>query len=145
FEPHRLEDITITGNVIRDVGDDGIAVVASPVGNDTTTAWPRRVSVVGNTIYGRAAYDADNAGRGVMVRGASEVTITANTIRSTFASGIHVTHDDNESVSPAYRSRDIIVSNNAIVDAGQVGDNTQPRKGIYVLGADNCTFTANTI
>lgn len=139
-----LTDVVVSGNTVHTVGDDGIAIVASTAGNLNTSARPRRISITNNTVYGQAAYDADGAGRGIVVIGVEDVVISANSISDTFGSGIMV-YNDTLSGSSNFRSRNVTVSGNNVRRGGQVGDSSQPRKGIRVTSSDYVTITGNSV
>jgi parallel beta-helix repeat protein len=139
-----LTDVVVSGNTVHTVGDDGIAIVASTVANLNTSARPRRISITNNTVYGQAAYDADGAGRGIVVIGVEDVAIAGNSVSDTFSSGISV-YNDTLSGSSNFRSRNVTISGNNVRRGGQVGDSTQPRKGIRVAASDYVTVTGNSV
>jgi hypothetical protein len=143
-----LEDIVVANNTIHLVGDDGIAL-----NNDDTshvaTAPIKRVAVIGNTILSYNSPPAsDGKGRGINVAGAQGLVISGNVIAQTFAAGIIV--GDSETFH-TYASKNIVIGNNVIIDAGQEGDGSQPQEGIRVVSvasgveSDGVTIIGNRI
>jgi hypothetical protein len=72
-------DVTVRGNVVRQSGDDMIAVV-SYIGETVCN----RITIRGNNVFGQAR------GRGISTVGGVEVTIERNHVGRTYGAGIYV-------------------------------------------------------
>lgn len=133
-------DAVISHNIIYEVGDDGIAISAN--GDAVGPTLPSRISIVGNVIYGQSQFYANGAGRGIFLFCGEDITISANVVSSTFASGINLTGD----ATSGYGLRNIVVTGNAVRAAGTMGNSTQPRHGIRAIGpAVTLSITNNII
>jgi parallel beta-helix repeat protein len=139
-----LEDVDVSDNIIWKVGDDGIAVHASEAAIPNTTTRPKRITIHGNTVFGQSAYFANGAGRGVILTGVEEATVTGNVVSDTFGVGIYVRADPVVS-SSLFRCRGIAVTGNTINRSGVVGDATQPRNGLRITGTDDSEISGNTV
>ena len=136
-----LTDVVVADNVIREVGDDGIAIGAAAEAPNTVER-PRRIAITGNTIYGASQSDLEAAGRGIIVTGVEDTDISSNVISDTFSTGIAVNLDNEGSL---FRSRRVTVTGN-IVRRGAVWNNaTQPLVGIRLVGCDACSVDSNVI
>lgn len=136
-----LLDVVVADNLIKEVGDDGIAIGASgDLENNSERA--RRISVTGNTIYGAGMSDSDAAGRGIWVDGVEDATIAGNVVSDTFAAGISINSDG---AGAKFRSRRVTVTGNVVRRAAIWNNATQPLVGIRCVGADACTIANNVV
>ena len=126
-------DVIVSNNQIRHTGDDGIGVVAS-----STTYLPTRIVVVGNNINDAGGNHTTAGGCGIRVEGANNVTISANSIYTTYESGIRTTRSTN---TAAITNGFIKISGNYIYDAAHSTQNS----GIDLFYADECTVENNVI
>jgi hypothetical protein len=123
---HRnMHDILIADNVIKRVGDDGVAVVGAPGQTPNRKRLPYRVVVEDNVIRGWPKnHNGLALGRGISVLAATRVRLQGNLIHRTHSSGILVAPSTREfSVDPRtrapWRSSDIQILGNRIVEAGR--------------------------
>jgi len=144
YTPYALEDVTVTGCTIHTIGDDGIAVHASTESVYAQTTRPRRVTITGNTVHGLSAPHADAAGRGIVVTGLEDFTITGNVVTDTFSNGLHVRRDFWPG-SAGLAARRGVVAGNTVTRAGSAGNGTQPMMGIRVFGAEDVQIIGNTV
>lgn len=133
-------DVSIVNNNIDTVGDDAIAV-HSLNGVSVATARPRNITIVGNTIRGHDAAATNLFGRGICITGCEDFIVAHNTIDSTCWDGILIQHDPTASLTSRYG----LVQGNTVRNAGQVGDATNPRNGIRVIGASNVRVKDNMV
>jgi len=136
-----LTDVVVADNVIREVGDDGIALGAAAEAPNTVER-PRRIAITGNTIYGAGLSDADAAGRGIIVTGVEDTDISGNVVSDTFSTGIAV---NNDSEGSQFRSRRVTVTGNVVRRAAVWNNATQPLVGIRFVGCDACSVHSNVI
>jgi polygalacturonase len=129
--------MAVTGNVLRDTGDDAIAVVSY----GTDTAQCENVSISGNTTY-------HSQSRGIAVVGGKNVTISGNTIDSPRNAGVYASY---ESTYGTRIVEDITISGNTIIGANTYGYVTD-YAGIHVIGSGGTTtpvrgvtITGNTV
>jgi hypothetical protein len=139
FDNYELTDLVISGNDIRNVGDDGIAVHAGTAASANASHRPNNIVITGNVIVGRVNDDPNGQGRGIALSGVSHVTVSGNEIHKTVATGILV-----QSWS-ALRSQQVTVVDNAIIDAGQSLGLNRVKFGIQVKGADDIELGRNTV
>ena len=114
-------NIRIVNNHIHDCGDDHVGLNAE---NDTSSGNSMLNIVVANNVLGPGGFFA---GDGVAVRGVQGAVIQGNIIREGFASGVGVS---NWNTTP---SRDVIVSDNIILDTG-LGNSGSNGYGVSVVG-----------
>ncbi|MEJ0072740.1 MAG: right-handed parallel beta-helix repeat-containing protein [Candidatus Saccharibacteria bacterium] len=117
-------DCSAVGNILRNTGDDGIAVV-SLVASGTSSS---RIVIANNTVYNSAA-------RGISVVGGDSITINSNTISLTDSAGIYVSQESSFLTSG---SSNIHVSGNTVVGACTRGGSSTSHYGIQ-LNVDNTT------
>ncbi len=114
-------DGVVADNVVRDTGDDAIAVV-SYVADDALTTG---ITISANQVLGSSA-------RGISVVGGADVTIEGNVVDTTDAAGIYLASEDSFDTYAAQRIR--VVGNQvrrANVDGaiGHAGDlRLRPRR-----------------
>lgn len=147
-----LEDIVVSSNVVKVVGDDGIAVHAyADTSTPNTQGRPHRITITGNTVYGQSSYvgttatvsmtsgsavvtgtgfTAADVGKTMAVpgAGASGATLTAKII--TFTSSTSVTLQT--AASTTVGSASASYSNGA-------------GRGIYLHGIEDSTCTGNVV
>lgn len=143
FNGANLTDVLVQGNIIYNCGDDSIAVLASISNNFNATARPSRIAILGNVI--RDSQVSNFAARGIMVAGCENVAITGNVIHNTFASGINVEWDTQVAGGSLFSSRYITVSGNTVTDGGRQGNGSQPQHGMRFTGCASLTVTGNTV
>lgn len=152
-----MHDILIADNVITKVGDDAVAVIGAPGQAVNRKVLPYNVVVRDNVIRGWPANPNGLAlGRGISVLAATRVRIEGNVIDRTHSAGILVAPStrpfsfDAETGRP-WRSSDIQVTGNRVVDAGQnfVGSSRvvgEPsHEGILVKKSDDVWVWDNTV
>lgn len=137
-----LTDVVIANNVIREVGDDGIAIQASTAETPNTVARAKDISITGNTIYGASQKYESQAGRGIIVTGAEDVVVAGNAISDTFSTGIAINKD---TAGSEFRCRQVAVTGNVVRRAAVWNDGTQPTVGIRLVSTDGCTVSGNTV
>lgn len=152
-----MYDILIADNLITKVGDDGVAIIGAPGQTANRKALPYRVVVRDNVIRGWSANPNGLAlGRGIAVLAATRVRLEGNVIDRTHSAGILVapsTRDfsfDAANGAP-WRSSDIQITGNRIVDAGQNVVGSSPEideplhDGILVKESDDVWVWDNTV
>lgn len=126
--------VTVTGNVIRETGDDGIA----QVGVTAQGVQPHDNSITGNTVNRSHA-------RGIVVVGAYNTTVAGNTIDVTRAGGLYVCSEPSRNT---YGNSNVVISGNVVKDANTY-EPTIEQAGIYVVGGtmsvDDITITNNRV
>ena len=103
-------DIVVTDNIVRNSGDDMIAVV-SYVGSSPNA---ERITIERNDVSGQTS------GRGISTVGGNNVTIRDNTISATYGAGVYVAAEDSWNT---YGTSNVQVLGNRISDTdnGQLG------------------------
>jgi len=114
--------VVVKRNVVRRIGDDGLAVVGYPVVNVSRTKAVNRVRLVRNKVLGwHRNVNGLMLGRGISVLGARRVKVLHNTVKRSHSAGILVSGAGRGGlVDPAtgkpWRSHRIVVTDNRIVD-----------------------------
>ena len=110
--------VRVSGNTVRDVGDDMIAVVSYL--SDRTPCSD--ILITGNSV------DRQTNGRGITAIGGRNVTIRQNTISRTYGAGVLIASDGNYGT---FGTDGVVVADNVIdtTDLGQIG-----HAGIQLLG-----------
>ncbi|MBA9901746.1 right-handed parallel beta-helix repeat-containing protein [Burkholderia cepacia] len=112
---HGARDVLVQGNVVRDTGDDMIAVV-SYRGDGVLS---RNVFITRNSLEG------NTWGRGITVVGGADVTISNNVVRNVqVSSGILVAQEDS---FQTYGASGVRIENNIIANIQTVTGRTDPR------------------
>ena len=143
FDGTPATDVVIANNVVREVGDDCIAISAEgDLGFGP--AQPTRISVIGNTICGGVAPSSAGSGRGIFLFGAVDCSVVGNSVGETYDAGIYCVGDD----TTALPTRNITIAGNIVRRAGVIGSLSpaQERYGIHVKGpAQEITIADNII
>lgn len=125
--------VVVRDNVIRDTGDDGIAVVSYLDDGDVS----RDVLIRGNRVeQGRS--------RGITVVGGESVTIADNLVDETANAGIYVAAEEEWDT---YGVREVRVSENRVVDAPTDSPGEHASVLVYSSGEliDDVWFSRNTV
>lgn len=101
------DSILVSDTVVRDGGDDGVAVVGYVTG--TGAGQPKRITIVGTTI------NKTKSARGIAVVGGRFVTVQGFTIENAAASGVYVA---GEAGFDTYSSEDVLVQGGIITGSG---------------------------
>lgn len=128
--------ITISNNIVRDTGDDTIAVLSFGADADYT----EDISVVGNVSY-------HSGSRGIAVAGARNVTVSGNSVRDPKYAGIYVAYD---TANGTKGTKNVSVVGNTVYGANSyspaagtnyagihvsgTGGTTTPVQGVSVVG-----------
>ena len=135
-----LKDITITHNVVDDVGDDGIAINGTPDGTKELSVLPTHITVDDNKVQGWSSnVDGRALGRGIVLHSVTHTSITDNSIANTYSSGIEIFG----------ATSDISVIGNSVTGAGllSIGSSLdiprQPTDGIDIDGAVAVVLKSN--
>lgn len=114
----RPSDITISGNVVRYAGDEGIRIVNCG-----------QVSILGNTV-------AASGDRGVEISSSEAVTLSNNVVHSSQAHGIDV-----------FQASDVTVVGNVVKDAGAGADSRYSGVYVHGTdsASENVTVASNAI
>lgn len=139
-----VADVVVANNVVRGVGDDGIAVNGSSFDAPSQITQPTRVTIIGNTVFGQSAYTSPAVGRGIQVSGADSLDIVGNTVSDTFAAGIYLQYADNVS-SVSLRCTNCLVVGNSVMRAGKAGTGAQSPSGIRIIGSDRIVVSGNVV
>jgi hypothetical protein len=168
----RSENVIVTDNTVINVGDDHIAVVSYErpfrAGHDSCGThigcppWTgsqlicRNIVIANNVVEGSnellATIVAGTAKtRGITVLGGEKVVIDGNTVKGqptgsgsvpgSMTRGIMVS---NSPTFWAYRPVDVVISNNIIIDAGDI-PNASEHAGIELSGVDSVLVIGNKI
>ena len=114
-------DVVVRRNVVRDTGDDQIAVVSY----EKNGTWARDIRIVDNRVSGGKA-------RGITVSGGEDVSIERNRIARTGGAGIYIASEGNWRT---YAVRGLLVARNRIDQDSQ--NPAVPEKGGIRLQATN--------
>ncbi|HEY3865214.1 MAG TPA: right-handed parallel beta-helix repeat-containing protein [Solirubrobacteraceae bacterium] len=161
-DSQNLDNIKIEHNDIVDVGDDAIAVNGAPLRPSVNAPpLPYNITVSNNIIQGWSTnINGKTLGRGIFIAAVVDVTVTNNSINNTFSSGIMVMGsqtlgivvDKNPATHAPTRSREVIIQNNVITDAGQLSTGSTldlghggRTDGIYIDGATSTVVSGNII
>ncbi|WP_242448935.1 right-handed parallel beta-helix repeat-containing protein [Burkholderia metallica] len=126
---HGARDVLVQGNVVRDTGDDMIAVV-SYRGDGVLS---RNVLITQNSLEG------NSWGRGITVVGGTEVTISNNIVRNVQVSaGILVAQEDSFQTFDASNVR---IENNMIANIQTATGRTDPRPLTQQAAIDVSTWS----
>lgn len=141
FGSSDMADGVVGANVIREVGDDGIALNKSVDTGQPGTNRPRNIDIVDNTIFGQTQFYSGGAGRGIILFAVEDCTVANNAISDTFSYGLFAFVDD---ATLTVKSRNVTVSGNVVRRAGAAGDGSQPRDGMVFAGCEAFTVKGNT-
>ncbi|MCA8271110.1 right-handed parallel beta-helix repeat-containing protein [Burkholderia sp. AU30280] len=112
---HGARNVLVQGNVVRDTGDDMIAVVS----------YQGDGALSSNVLITRNSLEGNTWGRGITVVGGADVTISNNIVRNVqVSSGILVAQEDS---FQTYGASGIRVENNVIADIQTASGRTDPR------------------
>lgn len=151
-----MREILIEDNVITRVGDDAIAIIGTPGNLPNRDALPHDVLVQDNVIRGwESNRNGLLLGRGITVMAARRVGIVGNVVDRTHSAGILVAPSTrpfsrNPATGEPWRSADISIVDNEILDAGQNYDGpgapkSSGRDGVLVKQSDRVWAVGNTI
>ncbi|WP_175015328.1 right-handed parallel beta-helix repeat-containing protein [Burkholderia lata] len=128
---HGARNVLVQGNVVRDTGDDMIAVVSYQADG----ALSRNVLITGNSLEG------NTWGRGITVVGGADVTISNNIVRDVQVSaGILVAQEDSYRT---YGASDVRVENNVISSIQTAVGRTDPRPLTQQAAIDVSTWSGS--
>lgn len=129
-------NIQVEDNIVRDTGDDMIAVVSY----EKNGTWVQNVKIEGNDVSGGHA-------RGITVSGGTDIVIEKNRVADSGGAGIFIA---SEGSYRTYEVRNLIVSKNEVI--GDSRNPSIPEKGGIRLQATNkepsiinAVFEKNTI
>ncbi|MAT14430.1 MAG: hypothetical protein CMJ46_04080, partial [Planctomyces sp.] len=150
FNSYPLSNLLISHNRIENVGDDGIAVHAGTMYAVNKTMPPTDIAILHNWIIGRSTDDDLSQGRGVALTGVQSATIQGNRISNTVSSGILINSWENYSYDPgrariAFRSSNILITENTLLEPSGVDGLDRIKKGIHVIGANQVMISNNFI
>lgn len=104
------ERVAVTGNIVKDTGDDGIAVNAdNSITASVYTEYSHDISITGNVCSCRSNI---NGGSPIVVRGPRRVAISGNTTYGGVGAGISV--QDSPDPGAEYRAQDITIAGNNV-------------------------------
>jgi hypothetical protein len=124
-------DISATDNVLRENGDDNIAIVNDTVGSP----YVGRFTISNNNIEGGTA----NSGHGIALIGAVDGVVSGNVITSTVAAGVGT-----YAWGDTYKTGQLLISGNKITNCG-VGGTTFGGCGISLQQSNNVSIIGNHI
>lgn len=136
--------VLVKRNVVRRVGDDGLAVVGYPMEDVRRTKAVHRVRLSRNKILG---WDENvnglMLGRGIAVLGARRVKVTNNQVERTHSTGILVSGAGRPGlIDPAtdkpWRSHRVLVRENDVRDAGLLSRGSKDFIPVGLLGGFVC-------
>jgi polygalacturonase len=138
-----LHHVLVQRNRIAKVGDDGIAVIGAPGRTANNKVLPYKVALLGNKILGWARDpNGKQAGRGVALLAATDVTLRRNVIKNTDSVGVLVAgstraFSKDPRTGKPWRSSDILVKGTRIVSPGA--------QGIAVKKSDRVRLRNNSV
>jgi hypothetical protein len=158
-------DISVSHNLIRHVGDDGIAVNGlpsepSPVNH---TALPTGIQIENNSITGWPTnINGRVLGNGIALYAVNGVTVKDNSVNRTYGSGVVVVSCGHTRCTPGgvvrsgitgqpWRSSKVKILGNTIRNAGRLypgstlGQQGMPTVGIFIGSAAGATVADNVI
>ncbi|WP_197440265.1 glycosyl hydrolase family 28-related protein [Polystyrenella longa] len=148
YPTYPLQGLVISNNRLSNLGDDAIAVHAGTQYGVNFNYAPHDITIENNTIIGRVTEHQDAQGRGIVLTGVRDATISGNNIRNTVSTGILIQASYNwgvDSSVEAIRSRDVLVTNNTLLGIGSAQGLDRVKIGIQVKGADRVTLISNTV
>ena len=141
FDGTPATDVVIANNVVREVGDDGIAISAEgdlgfgPV-------QPTRITIANNTVFGGIGANSNGSGRGIFIFGGIDIAVTGNSVSDTYNTAISLTGDDTTGL---FSEQISIVGNVVRRSAAIGGAGESPRAGILVRGPAKDIIVADNI
>jgi polygalacturonase len=120
-----VTDVIVARNHIERFGDDGIALAGTTSRSTNESALPTRVTIQNNAVIGwRTDPNGLLLGRGVALLAVENVAVRGNRISNSAGAGIMVRGSVSPlSIDPAtgelWRSRDVLLTENTIVNAGR--------------------------
>ncbi|MCA9039597.1 MAG: right-handed parallel beta-helix repeat-containing protein [Planctomycetaceae bacterium] len=150
FAGYNLEGLVISNNRFYNLGDDAIAVHAGTWGTVNYNHPPRNITISDNIIVGRLGDHELAQGRGIVLTGVYDATITGNEITNTTSTGITIAAWYNASIDPemtteAIRSNNILLSNNTLLSPGMATGLPRSEFGIQVKGSNQIQILNNII
>lgn len=152
-----MHEILVENNKISKIGDDGIAVIGASGQTPNNKAIPYNIVVRNNEIHGWPENpNGLQIGRGIALQALTKVVVSNNLVERTHSDGILLagstrSFSKDPKTGERWRSSDIDIVGNRVVDAGQnyKGSHKDIREpghnGITVKASDNVTLRENDV
>lgn len=136
------ENISVIGNIGRNIANTGVVVRAWPNDIGTGGALSKNIIVSNNQID--LVTSDDVSGYGIYVANSEGVTVSGNCISGTVKDGIYIA---GEQLGRTIRTTDVTVGNNVISEADNSANmsHAAAESGINIENADQVALTGNSV